>query len=286
MTAFATARAWHWPGLSRCFGPRSSYPVTPPSAPPHSRSRSKASPRANWRPTRPTLHRQARRHAVGHLGHVPAPPWRWPELWGMNLQHRQPASDLPRPGAVPGASDGYARLSTAPNGDGGEPDVRVSPRTRTNPGPTALPTLPPHLIEPFLAEPLVVDAETLLRAPHHRHQDKRVLMANGDRAYARGSAARRCSRAPACRASTASSAMPRRSRTRHRRNPGLRGQVPGPGRSIEGETTLESSPAGRSPADLSATVDMSAPRRNARRRPPAARAERLRTTCRMRRARR
>lgn len=85
-------------------------------------------------------------------------------------------------------SNGYARLSTtAPNGD---PEVvRVSPQTRESSlNDLALPTLPPHLIEPFLAEPLVVDSQALAQAPRIiATQDKRVLMANGDRAYVRNS---------------------------------------------------------------------------------------------------
>ena len=117
-------------------------------------------------------------------------PWRWPELWGMNLKA------LPNPHLIfPGQTlylekdGGYARLRTSARG---EPDtVRVSPRTRSDSlSDTALPTLKPHLIEPFLVEPLVVDAEVLERAPRIvATVDHRVLMADGDRAYARGDAA-------------------------------------------------------------------------------------------------
>lgn len=119
-------------------------------------------------------------------------PWRWPELWGMNLQA------IPNPHLIfPGQTlylekiDGYARLRTSRGGTGGDPEtVRVSPRTRTDSlAGTALPTLPPHLIEPFLVEPLVVDELTFSQAPRIvATVDERVLMANGDRAYARGPA--------------------------------------------------------------------------------------------------
>ncbi len=119
-------------------------------------------------------------------------PWRWPELWGMNLQA------IPNPHLIfPGQTlylekiDGYARLRTSRAGTGGDPEtVRVSPRTRTDSlAGTAVPTLPPHLIEPFLVEPLVVDELTFSQAPRIvATVDERVLMANGDRAYARGPA--------------------------------------------------------------------------------------------------
>jgi hypothetical protein len=121
-------------------------------------------------------------------------PWRWPELWGMNLKA------IPNPHLIyPGQTlyldkDGnYARLRTTPPGTSeSEPQtVRVSPRTRSDSlASSALPTLKPHLIEPFLVEPLVVDADVLLRAPRIvATTEDRVLMASGDRAYVRGDAA-------------------------------------------------------------------------------------------------
>lgn len=115
-------------------------------------------------------------------------PWRWPELWGMNLKA------IPNPHLIfPGQTlyldkDGaYARLSTTRPGSTEPETVRVSPRTRTESlGDTALPTLKPHLIEPFLVEPLVVDAALLQQAPRIvATTEERVLMASGDRAYVR-----------------------------------------------------------------------------------------------------
>ena len=114
-------------------------------------------------------------------------PWRWPELWGMNLKA------LPNPHLIfPGQtlyldkSDGYARLRTQPTG--GSDTVRLSPRTRTDSlASLALPTLKTHLIAPFLVEPLVADAATIKQAPRLvATTDQRVLMAAGDRVYARG----------------------------------------------------------------------------------------------------
>ena len=114
-------------------------------------------------------------------------PWRWPELWGMNLKA------LPNPHLIfPGQtlyldkSDGYARLRTQPTG--GSDTVRLSPRTRTDSlASLALPTLKTHLIAPFLVEPLVADAATIEQDPRLvATTDQRVLMAAGDRVYARG----------------------------------------------------------------------------------------------------
>ncbi len=123
-------------------------------------------------------------------------PWRWPELWGMNL------SDIKNPHLIyPGQTlflvvrDGRAHLSTQGAGGGSGsatdlPTVRLSPRTRIdNLGANALPTLNTHLIEPFLAEPMIVGELELNQAPRIvAAQDSRVLLTRGDRAYARGTA--------------------------------------------------------------------------------------------------
>lgn len=117
-------------------------------------------------------------------------PWRWPELWGMNL------SSIANPHLIyPGQvlhldkRNGFARLRTG--GEQGEmPTLRLSPRTRSESlADMALPTLPPHVIEAFLVQPMVVDAQLLSQAPRIvATTDERVLMASGDRAYVRSSA--------------------------------------------------------------------------------------------------
>lgn len=116
-------------------------------------------------------------------------PWRWPELWGMNLQTiANPHLIYPGQTLYLDKQDGFARLRTSMAG--APATVRISPRTRSDSlAETALPTLKPHLIEPFLVEPLVVDAQALARAARIvATVDKRVLMSTGDRAYARGAA--------------------------------------------------------------------------------------------------
>ena len=117
-------------------------------------------------------------------------PWRWPELWGMNM------ADIKNPHLIyPGQvlyldkTDGRARLSTrAGSGSGGT--IKLSPRTRYESlAGMALPTLKPSLIEPVLTEPVVVDENTLANAPRIvAGNDNHVLLARGDRAYAIGNA--------------------------------------------------------------------------------------------------
>ena len=119
-------------------------------------------------------------------------PWRWPELWGMNL------SDISNPHRIyPGQrlflerKNGRATLrttATAPESGAPMETIRVSPRTRYEPLDSgALPVIRANLIEPFLAEPVIVDELGLQNAPRIvAAQDGRVLLTRGDRAYARG----------------------------------------------------------------------------------------------------
>ena len=120
-------------------------------------------------------------------------PWRWPELWGMNLSEiRNPHLIYPGQRLVLERKDGRATLRLAGSGsaDGIPPTEtsRVSPRTRYEIlGSGPLPALKAHLIEPFLAEPIVVDEAGLASAPRIvAALDGRVLLTRGDRAYARG----------------------------------------------------------------------------------------------------
>ena len=121
-------------------------------------------------------------------------PWRWPELWGMNMEEvRNPHLIYPGQQLVLETKDGMARLRMAKSADGQPPTetLRVSPRTRIEPlADSVVPTLQMHLIEPFLAEPVIVDEVQLLQAPRIvAAPETRVLITRGDRAYARGLAA-------------------------------------------------------------------------------------------------
>ncbi len=115
--------------------------------------------------------------------------WRWPELWGMNLQQiRNP--HLIYPGQVLSLEkkDGRATLRMA--GGEGVPTntVRLSPRVRQellDNG--AIASIPVHLIGPFLTEAMVFDSDALDAAPRIvAAQEGRVMMSKGDTAYVRG----------------------------------------------------------------------------------------------------
>ena len=117
-------------------------------------------------------------------------PWRWPELWGMNL------SDIRNPHLIyPGQilyldkSNGRARLRVGtPVGSEGGRSVKLSPRVRAGEyDDGAIGGVPMHLIEPFLNEAVILESDELDRAPRIiAAPEGRVLMSRGDLAYVRG----------------------------------------------------------------------------------------------------
>lgn len=113
-------------------------------------------------------------------------PWRWPELWGMNMSDiRNPHRIYPGQVLVLSTVDGRAVLKVD---EPTEPvTVKVEPRTRYESlADAAIPTLPLQIIEPFLVEAQIVQESDLARAPRLvAAQEGRVLLSRGDRAYAR-----------------------------------------------------------------------------------------------------
>lgn len=114
-------------------------------------------------------------------------PWRWPELWGMNLdQIRNPHLIYPGQVLVLEKSGGRARLRLAQGGPDGT--VKLSPRVRSEAlGDGGVPAVPMHLIAPFLNEAVVFSANELERAPRVvAAPEGRVMMGRGDKAYVLG----------------------------------------------------------------------------------------------------
>lgn len=112
-------------------------------------------------------------------------PWRWPELWGMNLQQiRNPHLIYPGQVLVLTRIGDRAILTL----EGALPTVKLSPRVRTEAlADAAIPPIPLNVIEPFLTESLVVAEAQHSRAPRIvAAPENRVLLSRGDRAYARG----------------------------------------------------------------------------------------------------
>lgn len=118
-------------------------------------------------------------------------PWRWPELWGMNMADiKNPHRIFPGQQLFLEKKNGRASLRSRGTQDdvNGIQTVRVSPRTRYESlADEVIPTLKSQFIEPFLAEPIIVDENGLKASPRIvATQEGRVLLSRGDRAYARG----------------------------------------------------------------------------------------------------
>jgi hypothetical protein len=117
-------------------------------------------------------------------------PWRWPELWGMNLdQIRNPHLIYPGQVLMLVKSNGRAMLRVAQPGDGVPSNtVKLSPRIRSELLENgAIASIPLHLIGPFLNEAIVMNADELAAAPRIvATQEGRVMLSRGETAYVRG----------------------------------------------------------------------------------------------------
>ena len=124
-----------------------------------------------------------------------ATPWRWPELWGMNLQEiKNPHLIYPGQVLLLVTEGGRARLQLAGagrlGGDGVAPTntVKLSPRIRSqllDNG--AIASIPLQLIAPFLTEAMVLSQDEMVSAPRIvATQEGRVMISRGETAYVRG----------------------------------------------------------------------------------------------------
>jgi hypothetical protein len=117
-------------------------------------------------------------------------PWRWPELWGMNLEQvRNPHLIFPGQVLFLDKSNGRARLRMGQQVGGGVTgDGRLSPHVRAKDiAFYGIASIPFHLIEPFLNEAVIFESNQLAAAPRIvATQEGRVVLARGDTAYVRG----------------------------------------------------------------------------------------------------
>jgi hypothetical protein len=119
-----------------------------------------------------------------------ANPWCWPEVWGLNRDDiRNPHWIYP--GQVIYFDRARGRLSLVrPGGDegAGMAVTRLSPQLRTEGlGKDAVQSIPAGLIEPYLTQPLIVEAGELDAAPRiAASQEGHVYLGSGDKVYVRG----------------------------------------------------------------------------------------------------
>lgn len=115
-------------------------------------------------------------------------PWRWPELWGMNMEQvRNPHLIYPGQVLYLDKTGGRARLRMGQQ-LGPDGTAKLSPRVRASGmGDGALASIPFNLIEPFLNEAVIFQTNELESAPRIvATQAGRALLSRGDTAYVRG----------------------------------------------------------------------------------------------------
>ncbi len=116
-------------------------------------------------------------------------PWRWPELWGMNLQQiHNPHLIYPGQVLVLEKVDGRARLKLANPVGLGNGNGKLEPQVRSESSEFgAIAAIPMSVIGPFLNDAMVFENADLEAAPRIvATQEGRVLLSQGERAYVSG----------------------------------------------------------------------------------------------------
>lgn len=155
-----------------------------------------ANSRCAFKPNAPDSHLVVRGDTLwGISGKFLEHAWCWPEVWGLNKE------DIKNPHWIyPGQTvyfdrvNGRLRLgkpldgSGANGAQGNNSDLNLKPQIRSQDvGADAVTSIPSGVIEPFLTQPLIIEADELANAPViAAAQEGRVHLGTGDKAYVRG----------------------------------------------------------------------------------------------------
>jgi len=153
-----------------------------------------AATNCSFRPNAPDQHLVVKRDTLWDIsGKFLEHPWCWPQVWGMNRDEiRNPHWIYP--GQIIYFDRARGRLTLVKPGQadpdaGLPPTVRLSPQLRTEDmdASGAVPAIPSGAIEPFLTQPLVVEANALDATPRIvAALEERTYLSEGNRAYVRG----------------------------------------------------------------------------------------------------
>ncbi|MBK6355898.1 MAG: LysM peptidoglycan-binding domain-containing protein [Betaproteobacteria bacterium] len=113
-------------------------------------------------------------------------PWRWPEIWRMNKEEiKNPHLIYPGDIILLDTSSGSPRLRMAKRVTG--KDGKVQPTVYSSAAQQVIPSIPPNVIEPFISQPLIVEAGDRNGAVKiTAAQEDRMLLGGGDTFYASG----------------------------------------------------------------------------------------------------
>ncbi len=114
-------------------------------------------------------------------------PWMWPEIWHVNPEIQNPHKIYPGDVINLVYVDGKPRLVLGKRGDGGR-TIRLSPKIRSTPIDTAIPSIPLNAISSFLKRSRIIDnTDGVSKAPYViASRQERIVTGAGDVIYARG----------------------------------------------------------------------------------------------------
>lgn len=111
-------------------------------------------------------------------------PWRWPDIWRVNPQVKNPHLIYPGDVLVLTYENGRPQVTLERGRPGAV--VRLSPQMRSVPIGDAIPAIPYEVVAAFMSRPSVVSAEDLQQRPYVlKLKDNRLVGAAGGELYAR-----------------------------------------------------------------------------------------------------
>ena len=184
--AFALGLGMLWAAGTAAAAPN--YPITPEQRATAKRAAELGVPLSEILPDAPDVYTVKRRDTLWDISKMYLrSPWRWPELWGLNIDEvRNPHLIFPGQVLFLDKSNGRARLRLGEQV--GAVDGRMEPRVRSRDiALEGISSIPFNLIEPFLNEAVIFEKNQLADAPRIvAAQEGRVLLSRGDTAYVRG----------------------------------------------------------------------------------------------------
>src|SRR6201996_4566622 len=183
-TALALAVLAAAPSVTQAF------PITPAERSTAQQVASKGVPLSELAENAPDTYTVKRGDTLWHIsGMFLKSPWRWPELWGMNLEQiHNPHLIYPGQLLVLEKIDGMARLKIGNTVGGVGDTIKLSPSIRSESSESAaIASIPMNLISPFLTDAIIFDSNQLAAAPRIvAVQENRMLLQRGDSAYVAG----------------------------------------------------------------------------------------------------
>ena len=166
------------------------YPITPQQRETANQVAAKGVPLSELAENAPDTYTVKRGDTLWHIsGMFLKSPWRWPELWGMNLdQIHNPHLIYPGQLLVLEKIDGMARLKIGNTVGGAGDTVKLSPSIRSESSESAaISSIPMNLIGPFLTDAMIFDENELAKAPRIvAGEEGHLMLGRGNTAYVLG----------------------------------------------------------------------------------------------------